>query len=284
MGGIESKRAWRVVVSSCALTAMVWGASGGNREARANDRNGAVSPLQSATPTGDGDSPAPSGSPAPPSSAPATPARPRLDSPTWVNAQTLVIPPTDTSSPRPLVMMLHGMCDAPQNECGYFHQGAKDAGYLVCPRANVSCGGGGYQWTAAPKVLDPLLASSIAATAEAVDLDLKGDNVIVGFSQGASRAVDAATRSEVHFVGLVLIAAVFTPDVAKLKAAGVHRVWLTSGDFDSSRKSMIKATKLLNDGGIEAKFTSLGQIGHTFASDMPARMAEAISWVRAPSP
>jgi predicted esterase len=180
--------------------------------------------------------------------------------------------------------MLHGMCDAPQNECGYFHQGAKEAGYLVCPRADIGCGGNAFQWTAAPKVLDPLLASSIEAVKSAVDLDEKGDNVLVGFSQGAFRGVDAATRSGVHFSGLVLIAAAITPDVARLKAAGVRRVWLTAGDFDGSKNAMLKATRLLVAGGIEAKFVSLGQVGHTFPSDMPDRMEAAISWVRASAP
>lgn len=267
MGGIESKRAWRVAAAVCVLGSIVWGWSG-ERDALARDGDGSPAPSGSAT------SP-----PAPPASAP--PARAPLTGPTWVNEKTLVIPPTDTSGPRPIVMMLHGMCDAPQNECGYFHQGAKEAGYLVCPRANIGCGGGAFQWTADPKVLDPLLASSLAAVAGAVDLDAKGDNVLVGFSQGASRAVDAATRSGVHFSGLVLIAAVFTPDVARLKAAGVRRVWLTAGDFDQSRKSMLTSTRLLAAGGIEARFASLGQVGHTFPSDMPARMEEAISWVRA---
>jgi predicted esterase len=265
MGCVESKRAWRAGAVVCALSGMFWGAGSG-QVAQASD--------------GDGQ-PAPSGSAAPPAPPASNAARPRLESPAWINDRTLVFPPSDSSAPRPLVLMLHGMCDAPQNECGYFHQGARDAGYLVCPRANIACGGGGFQWAADPKVLDPLLASSIDAVRNAVDLDEKGDNVLVGFSQGAFRGVDAATRSGVHFSGLVLIAASITPDVARLKAAGVRRVWLTAGDFDGSKNAMIRATKLLVAGGIEAKFVSLGRVGHTFPSDMAARMETAISWVRA---
>ena len=69
-------------------------------------------------------------------------------------------------------------------------------------------------------------------------------------------------------------------DPKRLKAAGVKRVFLAAGDSDEARGSMERLAQRLDGGGVEARYASLGDVGHEFPSDMGARMCVAIAWVR----
>ncbi len=73
-------------------------------------------------------------------------------------------------------------------------------------------------------------------------------------------------------------------DAQRLARAGVTRVLLAAGDRDESRTSMQSLASRLNQehgtAPLEARYMSLGDVGHSFPSDMAARMCAAIAWVR----
>src|SRR5262245_45743706 len=55
----------------------------------------------------------------------------------------LVFPPADRTSPRPITVMLHGMCGTPENACPYFARVAAKDSWLICPRGTLTCPSGG---------------------------------------------------------------------------------------------------------------------------------------------
>jgi hypothetical protein len=73
--------------------------------------------------------------------------------PVWLRSESgaeppvLVYPPVDGTKPAPLVVLLHGMCGHPENECPWFAGAPTSSRYLVCPRADLSCPGTGAIWS-----------------------------------------------------------------------------------------------------------------------------------------
>lgn len=196
-----------------------------------------------------------------------------------------VYPPTVPTTA--MVVVLHATCMQPSSVCDAFGPVGRDVGWLVCPSGNTTCNGE-PDWhgpgAAKAAFLDRAVAHVENALPSFVD-DRPG--VLVGWSRGAFAArdivyatVDQPTLTSLggRFRGLVLIAAQVTPDPEKVRAAGISRVVMAVGEQDGARSTMVSAVALLKKHGVEARFVSLGKIGHTWPSDFEARMREPIAW------
>jgi predicted esterase len=181
-----------------------------------------------------------------------------------------------------VIVMLHGMCDTPENECNAFHPAATSEGFLLCPRANGACGNGGAIWRGSPESKRALVDDSLNALSTEFGSTAVTDHdaTLVGFSQGAYLAVDMVKRSKGPWSSLILIGASIDIDVRSLREAGIRRVLLAAGDYDGAKPAMQRATASLVQAGFDAKFSSLGPVGHQFAFDMNAWMKDALVWVR----
>ena len=196
--------------------------------------------------------------------------------------------PDDTSAPRPAIVFLHGMWASPEDSCDVFQRGATPFGFLVCPRANAPLGdGGGHGWMMwSGGYADA--ARAIHAALDAADALAPGKRALrggtlLGFSNGAYFAAEVAASEPNRWSGLVLMSMKLDLDPKRLAQAGVTRVVLAAGDRDESRDSMQKlVTRFAGDAEarVEARYMSLGDVGHAFPADMPARMCDAIAWVR----
>jgi predicted esterase len=176
----------------------------------------------------------------------------------------------------PVLTMLHGMGSSPSGTCARV-RGAEALGLtVVCPTGNVDYGDGTADWTGEPEEkaahLDRALAGEIEPSAE------RGD-VLMGFSRGAFVARDVAYARPNRWRGLVLIGAALTPDAEKLRASGIRRVVLASGDHDGAKRTMVAARAKLCAAGIPARFVSLGPVWHALPEDSITRMQEALLWV-----
>jgi predicted esterase len=191
-------------------------------------------------------------------------------------------PSLEPDTKRPVIVMLHGMCDTPENECNSFHPAATSEGFLVCPRANGACGNGGAIWRGSPESKRALIDDSLAALATEFGPSAMVDHdaTLVGFSQGAYLAVDMVKRAKGPWSSLILIGASVDIDAKSLRDAGIRRVLFASGDYDGARSAMQKAAADLVRAGFDAKFVSMGPVAHQFAFDMNAWMKDALSWVR----
>src|SRR5450755_4204407 len=150
------------------------------------------------------------------------------EAPAWVEAEAsagkaFVFPPKDESHvPRPVTVMLHGMCGHPESACAPFVDVATSRGWLVCPRAEDACGGG-TRWRLHGPDDGQLGEASVRAVVRdhQGQVDAAAPRVIVGFSLGGIAAVQIAQGTTGQYVGLVVVASMVHPDAGALKKAGV---------------------------------------------------------------
>jgi predicted esterase len=197
-----------------------------------------------------------------------------------------VYPPLDATpkpAASPLVVFLHATCMEPADVCDFWSRGGRDNSFLVCPAGPSTCYGA-PDWSGTPR----LKADTLDAALAAVDgtygpwVDRARGDVLIGYSRGAFAARDILYERPGRFRGLILLSAAVSPDPAKLKAAGIHRVVMATGDLDGSRPVMRKAVATLEAAGIPTKFVSLGKIGHWLPQDLESILRDAIAWVELP--
>jgi predicted esterase len=192
--------------------------------------------------------------------------------------------PEDRATPKPAIVFLHGMWPSPEDQCEPFASAATPYGFLVCPRGNAPVGdaGSGFMmWSGGYADV----AHSIHAALDAADALAPGkrtgqDGTLIGYSNGAYFAAEVACSEPGRWTGLVLLSMKLDLDAKRLVHAGVKRVLLAAGDRDESRTTMQDLAARLNQDKLEARFMSLGDVGHAFPADMPTRMCAAIAWVR----
>jgi predicted esterase len=208
------------------------------------------------------------------------------EAPAWVDAEAFtgkafVYPPHVVSdAPRPVTVMLHGMCGAPQSACAPFVGVSTARGWLVCPRGEDACGGG-TRWRLNGPDDARLVDGSVraVATSHEGELDTDAPRILVGFSLGGTAAVQIAQGSSGKYAGLVVIASQVHPDAAALKKAGVKRVVLAAGDLDMTSAPLQQDARVLESQGVPTRFVSLGHYGHGYPADMEERMREPMEWV-----
>jgi predicted esterase len=208
------------------------------------------------------------------------------EAPAWVEAEApagkaFVYPPQgESEAARPVTVMLHGMCGAPQSACAPFVDVATSRGWLVCPRAEDACGGG-TRWRLHGPDDGQLVEASVRALVRdhQGQVDAAAPRVIVGFSLGGIAAVQIAQGTTGQYVGLVVVASLVHPDASALKKAGVKRVVLAAGDLDMTSAPLQQDARTLAAQGVAARFVSLGRFGHGYPADMEERMREPMRWV-----
>jgi hypothetical protein len=272
-GGARTARTMATVCTVLGLAAMIVAPLG--REATA------AAPMP--TPTL---APAPAPAPAPPPALASgdlpAPRAHAPESPSWVDAsesfagKAFVYPPRgESTAPRPVTVMLHGMCGHPQSACAPFVDVSTSRGWLVCPKAEDVCGGG-TRWRLHGPDDGQLVESSVRAVVRGHEgeVDASAPRVIVGFSLGGIAAVQIAQGTTGKYAGLVVVASQVHPDAAALRKAGVKRV-----DLDMTSAPLQEDARLLTSQGMPTRFVSLGKFGHGYPSDMEQRMHEPMTWV-----
>ncbi len=210
------------------------------------------------------------------------------EEPAWEDAEAFagkafVYPPRGadgTEPPRPVTVMLHGMCGHPQSACAPFVDVATSRGWLVCPRGEDACGGG-TRWRLNGPADGQLVEGSVRALVRSHDgeVDASAPRVIVGFSLGGIAAVQIAQGTTGTYGGLVVVASQVHPDAAALKKAGVERVVLAAGDLDMTSAPLQEDARRLAAQGVPTRFVSLGHYGHGYPPDMEEKMREPMRWV-----
>lgn len=187
-------------------------------------------------------------------------------------------PPSPSARSPLTVVYLHGIHGKPENGCPHFRHGATELGWLVCPRANAAAVElpGAFSWGGSTFDKRAVIEDAVRAT--------KADArppVLVGFSQGAFVATEIVEARAMRVRGLVLMSAEVEPSAASLVAAGAERVVLASGDLDGARTAMLRTAARLQREGIDARFVSIGRVGHMYVPESDAdaaALAEAIRW------
>jgi predicted esterase len=210
-----------------------------------------------------------------------------LASDDWSMRETepLIVPDTER---RPVTLLLHAICSDPTWTCDWLQYSELAPQWQLCPRAPTSCGGGGYKWTASVTDTRRLLELSLATLKARHAARVRDDTVVlVGLSQGAyavaavvhDLATSSAAPSPLKVKGIVLHGA-----QTHLAATDVHRlgarVALAAGDLDGAAPSMRAQALELRRQGVEARFVSLGPVGHFIPVSSGMAIAELIDWTR----
>ncbi len=194
-----------------------------------------------------------------------------------------VVPPEAPGEGEPPVLtMLHGMGSSPSRTCARVERASRDGFAVVCPTGNVHLGPDRADWAGEGEEKAAHVGAALSAALSPLDLRpsaARGD-VLVGFSRGAFVARDVAYARPGEFRGLVLIGAALVPDAERLRASGVERVVLASGDFDGARSTMLLARAKLCAAGLPARFVSLGPVWHDLPADSLDRLRADLAWVQ----
>ena len=182
---------------------------------------------------------------------------------------------------RPLIVMLHGMCALPEYECPVFRTGATRDGWLLCAPGPAACaGGGGAMWVGSTKALVQAVETPLRALgdrhAERIDARRKA---LVGYSLGAPAALRIALAQPGEWSGLMIVNAGVEPSAATVRKAGVKRIALVAGDRDRSAHKLKRAALRLQRAGVDARYFSMGAVGHYFDASSESRMVEALTWL-----
>jgi predicted esterase len=217
--------------------------------------------------------------------APSIPSRTRPKEPEWVErggAKALVFPPAaGAAAPRPVTVLLHGMCGHPERACAPFVDVSTANGWLVCPSAEDACGTGA-KWRLVGKADAQVVEASVAAlgSEHAGEVDEASPRVLVGFSLGGIAAMQITQAAPAgRYVGLVVVAAQVQPDVGALRRAGIQRVVFAAGDLDMTSVPLQADARRLDAHGLPTRFVSLGHFAHGYPADMQERMREPMRWV-----
>lgn len=181
-------------------------------------------------------------------------------------------------APKPLVVFLHGMCALPEWECPVF-RGATAGAWLLCPPGPAACQGNGAMWTGTPSKLRRRVD---AATQALFDREKKIDGsrrALVGYSLGGPAALRIALASPGRYQRLMFVNASVQPSKAVLKKAGVTRVAFVAGEADGTAKKLRRAAESLSRIGVDARYFSMGKVGHYFDASSEERLRESLSWL-----
>lgn len=189
----------------------------------------------------------------------------------------LAFPPRAPTAKPLTVVYLHGIHGRAENGCPWLKEGASEIGWLVCPSANEHLANDTFSWAGTVADRRAVVARAERA-AHAQGADPSGAGVLVGFSQGAYVALDLVHARLGLYRGLVLIGADVEPARADLEAAGVDRIVLAAGDLDGASTSMRSAAERLRRDGMQARFVSLGPVGHTYETTRKEALRDAIVW------
>ena len=192
-----------------------------------------------------------------------------------------IYPPRDAPTPAPLTVVLHSMCAGPVDICDFWQDDGRAGSWLTCLAGNVRCGDA-FDWSGPTEERTAAVDAQLAALEQAYGalIDHEGGDVLVGFSRGAFMARDLAYARPGRVRGVVFLGAAVRPDATRFRDAGVARVVLGAGEYDGAAPSMRRSVAELAARGVEARYVSLGRIGHTVPGNLGPVVRQAVAWIR----
>lgn len=193
-------------------------------------------------------------------------------------AQFIVVPPKDSSRPHPVVVMLHGRCGRPERVCPLVADAFTEQAWLVCPRGDSPCSGGGATWSRTQRVTTPVAALNYVRHRFPSEVDESKGHWLAGFSLGAFAAVDAFNGEISPFSHLIVIGAKVEPQAPLLRKSGIKDVVLMAGRWDMMYTHMQQKSAALTRLGYVSRFVDLGPVGHQIPEDMGLYLRDVLRW------
>lgn len=184
--------------------------------------------------------------------------------------------------PRPVVVVLHGRDNRPEDECAIWQRTVGDGRWVLCPRGEPSTrhpGQDRWTWPDASQ-----LRAEVEATIEALELRFPGQvaaegRTLAGFSLGANLAPWVASQSPGLFTWLIVVEGTFRhldeERVTALRVAGIEGVGL----FMSVVWRIERAAETalwLEAAGMTVELLDMRGAGHAYRPDFPTIGRDAL--------
>jgi predicted esterase len=189
--------------------------------------------------------------------------------------------PLGATTPRPVLIAVHGAGDRPEWACGGWRMIVDAYAFVICPQG-VPVGNGRFSW-GSPDQIARIVDKALPALRRRFGVFVAdGPLVYVGFSQGAKLGVlhTGARADDYEAVALVEgayedVDATFANKLAK---SGAHKVLLacSTGNCDA-RFATAKAT--LARAKVDVRVFDAGRHGHNLNGEVMAAMREPFSWM-----
>jgi len=200
--------------------------------------------------------------------------------------EAVVSVPTGATSPRPIVLALHGNFDRPEWQCDVWRTITRARAFVVCPR--------GIPRPDAPRSLDRWTygkGSDVRAEVQAALAAVRtrfegyvagGPLLYTGFSLGAIHGVGIVAGDGQTFPRAVLVEGGhdgWTAARAKaFAAAGGKRVLFACGQR-ACKADAAQARKNLKREGVETELVYGGEVGHTYDGPVAAEISRVWPWL-----
>jgi predicted esterase len=172
------------------------------------------------------------------------------------------------------LVFLHGMCGHALGYAQSFQFSAAKYGTLIAPQADRRCGQGPWaKWSNDLDALDRRIQSAFRALGHAEPIE---DIVIMGYSQGATRAEALARKWPRRYTRLVLMGA---PSAVRPRGLAPRAVVMMAGERD--RQDLMRAgARALAHANIPAVFKIIPGATHGAMGPTPeATMGDALAWL-----
>jgi pimeloyl-ACP methyl ester carboxylesterase len=187
-----------------------------------------------------------------------------LSAPAWrtelpvkgFGAATLALP-LGATSPRPIVVVLHGARDRADWQCGSFRGLFGGSVFILCPQGVLATGQGGlYGLGSIDDSIAELRAGLAALKARFGAHVAPSPIVLVGYAEGAAVAADLARQEPSFFARVALVngnPAVFSPSATKIFAQHGGKRMLFFCLDDACESNAVERALLLSRAGVLAK-------------------------------
>lgn len=173
------------------------------------------------------------------------------------------------------LVFLHGMCGHAHGYAQSFQHSAAQVGTLISPQADILCGQGPWaKWSNDVEALDRRIVETFRELGHAEPID---DVVLIGYSQGATRAEALARRWPERYTRLILMGA---PQAPSGRGLGTLRAAvMMSGEFD--RQDQMRAgVASMRANGVPSTFFEIPGARHGAMGPTPeVTMGEALTWM-----
>ncbi len=185
----------------------------------------------------------------------------------------LVFPPKnyDPSRKYPLFIALHGYGGSPKNFTRRLHKFLTEKGYVfMAPYGTEVYGLKSFGWGDVKKCEEKIL-KEIEEIRKKYSID-EENIILLGYSQGGSRAFSIGLRYPEIFKGLIIAAGYFKEEDVKdylenLKGKNL-KVYIMVGEKDEKvKESNIKAKEILKKYGVKVHLEIYKGVGHAFPGD-----------------
>ncbi|HSU41593.1 MAG TPA: hypothetical protein VLJ38_18575 [Polyangiaceae bacterium] len=173
------------------------------------------------------------------------------------------------------LVFLHGMCGHGLGYAQSFQRSAAKRGTLIAPQGDIPCGDGPWaRWSKDVAALDRRIRDTFRALGHAEPIR---DIIVMGYSQGATRAEALAREYPDVYTRLVLMGG---PYAAKARGLEALRAAVAMAGERDRRDLMQASARALAAAGVPATFLLIPEATHGSMGPHPEQtMDEMLTWL-----